>query len=314
MKEKQLSESLKNGEIANQYLLVGSEPILIDRAVKTISGALGVNESFDMDRFALPEVAIEDIVAKLYLMPLVSKSRMLIVKNLEDVNERDLDEFAKIVNRHKSANCLVMTYVQKKNGKNHKDMEKKLTALFPTADYVDFKFARNEIKQWIRSKVERDNVNLDEEMMNYLEDEFSNDITGLKNEFEKIENYLAEVGSMDKDRMRDLAKGLCNFDRYQVVNAFLGGRPSVLSIFEEQLPYLSKGAMMVDSLTRGILRRARGKGDTLQARKTTLQAILNQLIAIDRKIKTSSIFIRLSMELFFLRNAGAFKNGASYGR
>jgi hypothetical protein len=99
-----------------------------------------------------------------------------------------------------------------------------------------------------------------------------------------------------------------------VVAAFLGGRSNALRIFEELQPYLASNAMMVDSLTRGILRRARGKGNTMQARKTTLQAILRQLIAIDRKIKTSSLFIRLSMELFFLHNAGAFKNGASYGR
>jgi hypothetical protein len=179
---------------------------------------------------------------------------------------------------------------------------------------VDFRPARNEIKQWIRSKVERDKIKLDDAMMDYLEEEFSNDITGLKNEFEKIENYLQEVGSMDKDKMRDLAKGLCNFDRYQVANAFLSGRPRALRMFEEQLPYLPKDVMMVDSLIRVILQRARGKGNTLQARKSTLQVILEQLIAIDRKIKTSSIFTRLSMELFFLQNAGAFKNGASYGR
>ena len=314
MKEKQLKESLKNGEIGRQYLLVGDEPILIDRALKTISDALHVEESFDVDRFVLPEVAIEDIVAKLYLIPLLSKRRLLIVKNLEDIHGRDLDEFAQIINRNKSANCLVMTYGLKKDSKYPKDSDKKLTALFPAAQYVDCKPERSEIKQWIRATVKRDKLNLDDAMMDYLEEEFSNDITGLKNEFEKIENYLHEAGVMDKDKIRDLAKGLCNFDKYQAVDAFLDGRSNALRIFEELQPYLASNAMMVDSLTRGILRRARGKGNTMQARKTTLQAILMQLIAIDRKIKTSSLFIRLSMELFFLHNAGAFKNGASYGR
>jgi DNA polymerase III delta subunit len=314
MKGKQMIESLKRGKIDKQYLLVSNEPILIDRALKEMIKALGVDESFDVDRFVLPEVATEDIVAKLFLTPLGSKSRMLIVKNLEDANVSDLDEFARAIKRQGFGNCLVMTYIRKKNGKNRKDFEKKLIAMFPDAQYVDFKPARNEIKQWIRSKVERDKIKLDNTMMDYLEEEFSNDITGLKNEFEKIENYLQEVGSMDKDNMRDLAKGLCNFDRYQVANAFLSGRPGALRMFEELQPYLPKDAMMVDSMMRVIIQRARGKGDTLQARKTKLQAILEQLITIDRKIKTSSIFTRLSMELFFLQNAGAFKNGVSYGR
>ena len=243
-----------------------------------------------------------------------SKSRMLIVKNLEDVNGHDLDEYAKTINCRGFANCLVMIYMLKKDSKSDKELKEKLTKLFPAATHVDFGFARNEIKQWIRSKVKRDNVNLDDAMMDYLEQEFSNDITGLKNEFEKIENYLEEVGSMDKEKMRDLVKGLCDFDRYQVANAFLSGRPGALRMFEEQLPYLPKYAMMVDSLIRVILQRACGKGNTLQARTTRLQAMLEQLIVIDRKIKTSSIFTRLFMELFILHNAGTFKNGASYGR
>jgi DNA polymerase III delta subunit len=316
MKEKQLNESLKNGEIKSQYLLMGSEPILIERALGAIRDALGVEESFDVDRFILPEVTTDDVVAKLYLMPLASEKRLLIVKNLEDVSKRDLDEFAEIINQHKSANCLVMTYVLKKDVKYYAKDLKNVIALFPDARYVDFTPARNEIKKWIRSKVERDKMNLDDAMIDYLEEEFSNDITGLKNELAKIENYLEEVGSMDKDKMRDLAKGLCNFDKYQMADAFLGGHPSTLRIFEEQLPYVDKKSMiiMVDSLTRRIQRRASGAGNPLQARKTTLQEILKQLIAIDRKIKTSSIFIHLSMELFFLQNAGAFKNGVSYGR
>lgn len=306
-------ESLKNGKLSNQYLLVGDEPILIDRTLKRIGTTLGVEESFDMDHFALPEVAIEDIAAKLYLMPLLSKKRLVIVANLEDANDRDLDEFAKMINRSCPANCLVMTYRLTKEGKYHKSAENELTALFPAAQYVDCKPERNEIRQWIRSKVKRDNLNIDDAMMDYLEEEFNNDITGLRNEFDKIENYLHEAGAMDKEEIRDLAKGLCNFDKYQVVSAFLDGRSSALRIFEELRPSLAN-VLMVDSLTRGILRRARGKGNTMEARKTTLRAIMNQLIAIDRKVKTSSIFTHLSMELFFLQNAGAFKNGVSYGR
>jgi DNA polymerase III delta subunit len=60
--------------------------------------------------------------------------------------------------------------------------------------------------------------------------------------------------------------------------------------------------------------RARGKGKSIQVSKTALQDVLGQLIGIDRKIKTGSIFKRLSMELFILHNAGTFRNGASYGR
>jgi DNA polymerase III delta subunit len=173
---------------------------------------------------------------------------------------------------------------------------------------------RNEIRKWIQSKIRRDNLNLDNTMVNYLEEEFSNDITGLKNEFDKIENYLHEAGSINSTNMRDLAKGLCDFDRYQVVNAFLDGHAGALRTFEEFQPYLQTNAVMVDAMTRGIVSRARGRAKTLRTSKEALQEVLEQLIVVDKKIKTSSIFTRLLMELFILHNAGTFRNGASYGR
>jgi hypothetical protein len=151
-------------------------------------------------------------------------------------------------------------------------------------------------------------------MVDYLEEEFGNDITGLKNEFEKIENYLHEVGSIDPANMKDLAKGLCDYDRYQVVNTLLDGRREALHKYEELQPYLPSNAVLVDAFTRGMVSRARGKGKSIQVSKTALQDVLGQLIGIDKKIKTGSIFTRLSMELFILHNAGTFRNGASYGR
>ena len=314
MTERQLTDSLQSGEIHNQYLLIGDEPILIDRALNTIKETLGVDESFDLDRFSLPDTTIEDIISKLFLMPLSSMRRLLVVKNLENVASRDLDDFADAIKHTRSGNCLILTYQLKKDNRHHESIVKRLAALFPSAECVVLKPGRDEIKKWIQAKIRRDGLNLDGAMVDYLEEEFNNDVTGLKNEFDKIENYLHEAGSIGADSAKDLARGLCNFDRYHVANAFLNGRPEVLKIFEELQPYLATNAILVDALTRGIIGRARGRVNSLQISRSTLQEILQELIAIDRKIKTSSIFTRLLMELFILHNAGTFRNGATYGR
>lgn len=314
MTERQLKQSLKSGEIRNNYVLVGDEPILIDRTINSIKDTIEVEETFDLDRFSLPDAAIGDIAAKLYLMPICSKKRMLIVTDLEEVSDGDLHEFAQVVGKNNSGNCLVLTYTIAKGRKYYKSVLKKLTAEFPDAECIFVMPERNEIRKWIQSKIRRDNLNLDNNMVNYLEEEFSNDITGLKNEFDKIENYLHEAGSINSANMRDLAKGLCDFDRYQVVNAFLDGHSRALRTFEEFQPYLQTNAVLVDAMTRGIVSRARGRVKTLRTSKEALQEVLEQLIVVDKKIKTSSIFTRLLMELFILHNAGTFRNGASYGR
>ncbi len=314
MTERQLKESLNKSEIHNQYMLVGAEPILIDRSLKLIKEALKAEEPFDVDRFSLPDATIEDILGKLLLMSLSSKKRLLIVEDLEEVSSRELDDFATAVNRTNSDNCLALTYEVSKSMRNYESILRKLAVLFPKAECVIHVPERNEIKSWIRSRIRRDNLGLDDSLVTYLEEEFSNDITGLKNEFEKIENYLEEIGSIRASEMKDLSKGLCDFDRYKVAYAFVDGRPETLEMFEELQPYIPSNAVMVDAMTRSIINRARNRVRTLQASRASLQEILDQLIAVDRKIKTSSSFVRLLMELFILHNAGIFRNGVSYGR
>ena len=314
MNDKQLKTSLKKGEILNQYVLIGNEPLLIDRSLAEIKKAMKVEESFDVDRFSLPDATIDDILSKLFLMSLSSKRRLLIVENLEMVSSHDLDNFAGSVSRAKYSNCLVLTYRIDKDARNTRKILKKLAEVFPEAECVVHTAKRDEVKVWIQSTIRRDELALDSSMVAYLEEEFSNDVTGLKNEFHKIENYLEEVGSIGAGDMKDLAKGLCDYDRYQVADAFVDGRSDALEMFEEVQPYIPSNAVMVDAFTRSIIKRARSKDRTLPVSRASLREILDQLIVVDRKIKTSSIFIRLLMELFILHNAGILRNGVSYGR
>ena len=314
MTDRQLYGSLKNGEVHSQYMLVSDEPLLIDRRLQAIKEALDVNESFDVDRFTLPDDAVGDILSKLFLMPISSKRRLVVVSNVEDLSSFDLDDFARTVNNSKSGNCLVMTYMVDKGDRSFEKTKNKLCEKFPMAECVSIKPDSKDVRKWIQSKVHRDQLNLDTSMLDYLEEEFGHDITGLKNEFEKIENYLHEAGEISSRDMKELAKGLCDFDRYQVAKAFVEGRAGVLEMFEELQPYMPTNAIMVDALTRAVIGRARNKVKAAQPGKMALQGILGQLVAVDRKIKTGSVFTRLIMELFILHNAGTFKNGASHGR
>jgi DNA polymerase III delta subunit len=314
MTEEQLKKSLNSGQILNLYLLVGDEPILIDRALTAIKDTLKVEESFDTDVFSLPEAALEDIVSKSFIMPFQSARRLVVVRDLERVASRELNDFAEAVGQNSSGSCLVLIFQLDKDARSRKETLKKLSAMFPHAECVVLTPEPGSVRKWIRAKIQRDNLALDDSMVDYLQEEFNDDITGLKNEFDKIENYLHEAGDIDKEGIRDLARGLCNLDKYEMVDSFLNGRSDVLRIFEDLQPYLPTNAILVDALTRGILNRARRMDGVIQANRKALVDAVAQLIVVDRKIKTSSIFARLSMELFILHNAGTLKNGVSYGR
>lgn len=314
MNEREVRELLKKGEVYNQYILIGDEQLLIDNTVRTIKDASKVNESFDLDTFFISETPIEDIMSKFYLTPFASTRRFIIVKNLEELDYRALTNFAKFMNSASSKNCLVMTYRVKKSEKKFDKVYKKIAGLFKNAKGVASCPNKALIHKWIISKVKRDNLNLSPSTIRYLKDEFSNDITGLKNEFEKIENYLYEAKTLDTDSIKDLAKGLCDFNKYQIVDAFLKGEGDSIKLLEELRPYLRSYAEIVDALTRGLVFYTQRNRDAFRFSKKSITSILDEIIKIDRRVKKSSYFANLMLELFFLKNANLFRKGAMYAR
>jgi DNA polymerase III delta subunit len=312
MDEKDVRNSIKNGDIHSQYILLGSEPLIIEKTIQMIEEQLNIDRSFDHDTFSLPETPIDDILSKLYSMAFASPRRFVIARNLEELNQSSLVEFADAINRTGTKNCLVMTYVLSKDDRKIKSTEKKLQELFSNAQCVTYRTDKHQVRNWIAAKVRKDKLPLSTTMMRYLEDQFSNDITGLKNEFDKIENYLAETSSISHEHIQDLAKGLCDYNVYQMIDGFLKGQTQTIVLFNELQPYLRDYTEIVGGLTWGIMNKAQHAYSVLRTAKT-LRTILDEVAGLDRSVKIGSQFSTARLELFFLRNAQVFRKGAVYG-
>ncbi len=314
MNDSELRILLKQGKIETQYLLIGSEPLLIENALRRIKNALKVDESFDLDTYIISEASIEDITSRFYLTPFGSKQRLIVVKNLEEFDHRALMNLAKTINSIASQNCLVMTYVVKKDERKPENLYKKLADLFTRAKCVVFEYDKKTIHQWIMNKIRKRNLNLPSSMIQYLEDEFAHDLTGLKNEFEKIENYLDEAKTLTTESMEDLAKGLCDFDKYRIVDTFLKGGDNTIVLFEELTPFIRSHAEIIDALTRGLIYYSQRKRNVFANYNVAIKPMLDEMSTIDRKVKRSSYFVNAMLELLFLKNAHLFRKGAIYGR
>jgi len=308
MKSKTSQNLLKDGKVYNQYLLVSEEPILIENKIKKIKEATKVNESFDFDNFVAPEVLKEEIIPKLYLSPIASARRVLVIKNLEEVDTKELATLAGLLSQQPSANCIIMSYVidNTKHRKIGTQLEK-LRKLFPKAHYELFTHEKAEVHDWIMQRVKRDNLKITPAIVQYLENEFTNDVTGLKNELDKIENYLTEAQNLDSTTIKDLAQGLCDFNKYQLADRFLSGKADALHLFEELKPYLHTPAELIYAITRGLLfRMQKGDPGVIQRAKV----ILSQLTIIDRKVKRGSYFGNIFLELLLILKGGhAIKGG-----
>jgi DNA polymerase III delta subunit len=312
MTDQTLRNTLKRGEISNQYLFIGSEFLLIDNAINAIKKTIGVNEAFDLETFSLSEMPFEDIVPRFYITPFGSPRRLIIVRHLEEVGDRDLAAFAEAISKINVTNCVIMTYAIPKDKKKYSYKPKKLSDLFTRATHVTFVPDRQSIHKWIAKKNKRDGLNLSTSIVHYLEEEFRNDITGLKNEFEKIDNYLYEAKTLSSEEIRDLAPGLCDFNKYSLVETFLEAKAETLERFEELKPYLYSYAEIVDVLTRGLVQYSKTKQNVRTG--SYMKDILDDLTVVDKKIKRSSYFADLMVELFLLTKTNLFSKGVLYGR
>lgn len=314
MTDRELRNALKKSDISDQYLLMSYEILLIDDAVKAIKNNLKVDESFDFESFSLSEAPIDNIISRLCIAPFASDRRLIILKNLEEMHEKDLTSFAEMISKVRTKNCVIMTFQLKKDKRRYNLTTEEIIKLFSNAKHVIFTHDRQRVHKWIINKNKRDNLNLSTSMIHYLEDEFKNDITGLKNEFEKIENYLYEAKTLSPEGIKDLAKGMGDFSKYQLAEKFLGGKSDALERFEELKPYLRSYAEIVEALTRGLVRHLRAKKNNIECSNQCIKDILDEIIVIDRKIKRSSYFADLMLELFLLEKTNLFRKGVIYGR
>lgn len=312
MDDQDVRTSIKNGDIRSQYLLLGSEPLIMEKTIQSIEEQLDIDRSFDHDTFSLPETPIEDVLSKLYSVAFASPRRFIIARNMEELDQKSLVGFADAINRTRNENCLVMTYLLSKDEKKVKSIEKKLQELFSNAQCVTYRTDKDQVRTWIAAKVKKDHLPLSTVMMQYLEDQFNNDVTGLKNEFDKIENYLAETSSISHEHIQDLAKGLCDCNVYQMIDGFLKGKAQSIALFEELQPYLRDYREIVGALAWGIMNHAQHAYSVLHTGKT-LRRILDEIAVLDRSVKAGSQFSTIRLELFFLRNAQVFRKGAVNG-
>jgi DNA polymerase III delta subunit len=312
MNDNAVRAQVQQGEISSQYILIGAEPLIMEKTIEHIEQNLHIDRTFDYETFSLAETPIEEVLSKVYSTAFSSSRRLIVAKNLEELDTASLTEFADTINEVKTGNCLVMLYRLSKDEKKVRSVEKKLEGLFVNARCVTYRSDKNQVRNWIEAKVRKDNLPLSTAMMRYLEDEFSNDITGLKNEFDKIENYLSETSSISTSHIQDLAKGLCDFNAYQMIDSFLKGNANAVTLFVELQPYIRAYPEIVGALTWRIMYNAQHAYSVLRT-GTMLRRLLHEVADLDKSVKTGSLFVQTKLELFFLKNARVFKKGAVYG-
>lgn len=306
----ELKEQLKNKIIHNLYFLVSDEPLLLNNTINDIKNALAINEAFDFEICSIKENEYPEIINKILTVPFASLKRMVVLRELEKENFNDLKEFAHMINRIPPSCCLVMVYQIDKKGDYGRriDSYKKVLELFPNTQYVLLMPDDATIQRWIMKKMESLGLKNDWPIINYLNEEFADDVTGMKNEIQKIENYLYEAKKVGLGDVKNISQGLIDVDAYRLADNFFQHRPETLKQFIGLKQFIKTPLPIIDALGRLLSRYAS------KSCEKSFRYLAAELFRIDNFLKTGSHFTDILLEVFFIKNLGMFNKGVHHGK
>jgi DNA polymerase-3 subunit delta len=301
-----------NGDtVHNHYLLLSDELLLVNNKIDELKKILKIDESFDLEVCSIQDYEYSEIINKILTPPFISQKRMLILKNLEKKNLKDLEEFAHILPRIPKFCCLITVYMidKKRSARQKSESFNKLRELFPNARSVILMPDKTTVQRWIVKKLESLGLEDRHDIVDYLVEEFSDDVTGLKNEIQKIENYLYQTKQLGFSEAKDILGVLPEYDVYKVAKNFFQRHKETLRQLVSLLTYLRTPVILVDALGQTLSSYARNAND-----EKIIRYLTGELLRIDSRLKTGSDFGDILLEILFIKNLLGVNKGAIYGK
>ncbi len=296
--------------IHNHYILASEEPCLIERAINDIKKLIGVDESFDADSFSIQDYEYPEIINRIYSPPFVSSRRLIILKDIQDESIARLKEFARMLGNVPSTVCLIMVYEidKRKIQSRVKENYEKLIELFPRAHarllVSDPVLTQREIVE----RLKRLGLGEQPDIVEYLREEFKNDITGMENEFQKIENYVFQAKQLGIADVKDISRGLTDYDAYTVARSFMQRRVDTIELFVALKPYIKTPLVVIDAIARML------RNSAMKFFDRSFSRLASELLQIDSKLKSGSDFADILVEIFFVKNLSVTGKGVAYGK
>ena len=192
-----LFSDLKHGEIAPIYLIHGPDPYMLDHALEAITSAVcpnGVNE-FNYHPIRGRDTTGVAIRESVELLPFLSERRLVVVRDLQAMSKKELEELRDYFEDPSPTTCLVfraMTQSQQLDGRSSivKSL-KKHAAVYEFTAYYD-----NELGDFADRAAAKLGLRLDPDSRDYLVEAVGSDLSSLVGAIEKVDLYLGpESGS-----------------------------------------------------------------------------------------------------------------------
>ncbi len=192
----QFKTSISKGNISPVYFVTGTEPLLLDSVIATVSSKLvdEASRDFNYDVLHGDNVTAQNIAAVLGELPMMAQYRVILLKNAESATQTVQKYLLDYCNKPNPDSILVLIF----NGEPKSAWAKNILKVSVHVKCNTPK-KENEIAAWINSRAKSLKVTIDEEALDLLSSQRSVQLIDLAGELEKASLLAGENGTITQE-------------------------------------------------------------------------------------------------------------------
>ena len=189
----------KQEKIYPVYLFYGKENYLKEDISKKLRNRLidSAYSELNYNVFYGEKLSINEVINDLDTLPLMSKHKLLVIKEAEKINKNDETKLINYFNRLSlKSNFSTLIIIYKESSPN----KELITAIKRIGIVANFSITdKAKLALWIKSKFSQSNKKITQEALFYLQSIVGSDLGRLFNEIEKIDIYTKDQKIVEKE-------------------------------------------------------------------------------------------------------------------
>ena len=209
----------KQEKIYPVYLFYGKENYLKEDILKKLRNRLidPAYKELNYKVFYGEKLSINEVINDLYTLPLISKHKLVVIKEAEKINNNDETKLIDYFSRTSLKNNFSTLIIIYKEGRPNKGL---ITAIKRVGIAVNFSVTdKAKLDSWVKSKFGQSNKKITQEALFYLQSIAGNDLGRLFNEIEKIDIYTKDQKTIEKEDVMKTIGGSEAVNIFKVLDA-----------------------------------------------------------------------------------------------
>ncbi|TAA68330.1 DNA polymerase III subunit delta [Planococcus salinarum] len=235
-------KSIRSGQIAPVYLLIGTESYFIEKTLDLLKSSLAKAEELELTFFDLDEVPVDHVIDEADTFPFFSERKLIIAKNAsflkaaergkEKINH-DLKLLESWLENPPSASVTIFVAPYEKLDERKKIVK----SMKQHAVVVEAKSLQaNDLESWLSQEAKSFGKDISRGAVRKLIEMAGTNLTLLSSEVEKMSLYLGAEGGITEELVEGMTSRTLEQDAFKMLQAYLDGNISTaLSVYYDLL-------------------------------------------------------------------------------